>query len=97
MMPRWPYQRRPIALAVAAIFAATLTGCAHETTVTRTVTVDVPIATPCKVEQPARPEFALKWVDVSADVFEKTRAALIELKQRAAYEAELEAALAACR
>lgn len=77
--------------------AALLVGCAHETTITRTVPVEVPVAVPCEIEEPAEPVWALSEIEPDASIFEKVRAAVIEINQRRAYEAQLKAALSACR
>ncbi|MGO4815243.1 hypothetical protein AB4156_37655 [Cupriavidus sp. 2MCAB6] len=80
------------------VLGTLLAGCAGAPQViTQTKTVEVPVAVPCKVPQVARPAWALDQVDPDADVFTKGRAALVEVRQRAAYEVRLEAAVAACQ
>lgn len=76
-----------------------LAGCASAPpqVITKTKTVEVPVAVPCKVKPVPWPAWALDQVDPAADVYEKGRAALVEVGQRAAYEILLEAAAAACR
>lgn len=80
------------------VLGALLAGCAGAPQViTQTKTMEVPVAVPCKVQPVARPAWALDQIDPAADVFTKGRAALVEVRQRAAYEIRLEAAVAACQ
>ncbi|WP_420994128.1 hypothetical protein ACKI2N_002070 [Cupriavidus sp. 30B13] len=76
-----------------------LAGCgsAPPQVINQTKTVEVPVAVPCKVKAVEKPAWALGQVDPRADVYVKGRAALVEVRQRAAYEILLEAAAAACR
>jgi len=76
-----------------------LAGCAGAPpqVITQTKTVEVAVAVRCKVTPVEKPAWALDRVDPAADVYEKGRAALVEVGQRAAYEILLEAAAAACR
>ncbi|MGE8366983.1 hypothetical protein [Cupriavidus sp.] len=80
------------------VLGTLLVGCAGTPQViTQTKTVEVPVAVPCKVQPVARPAWALDQIDPAADVFTKGRAALVEVRQRAAYEVRLEASVAACQ
>jgi hypothetical protein len=74
-----------------------LAACAPATPVLKPVAVDIPIAVPCPMATVAQPDFALSHVAQTDDAYVKTKAALIELDQRKAYEAELEERLGACR
>jgi len=60
------------------------------------VTVEVPVAVPCRIASVEKPDFAFGHVSVDDNLAEKARGALIELHQRRAYEALLEARAAAC-
>lgn len=74
-----------------------LAGCAAPQTVLQPVTVDVPVALPCALAPVTKPDFALAAFSPDDGLIAKTRAALVELLQRRAYEAELEAQIEACR
>jgi hypothetical protein len=74
-----------------------LASCADSQPIFRPVEVDVPIAAPCRVVAPAKPDFALAQTAASDDIFAKTKNALIELDQRKAYEAEIESHLVLCQ
>lgn len=76
-----------------------LIGCAapRETIVTRTVTVEVPVTAKCNAPMPEKPTYELDRMSVKDGVYEKGRAALIEIQQRKAYEEKLHAAATACR
>jgi hypothetical protein len=74
-----------------------LAACAEPAPVFKPVEVDVPIVTPCRIAAPAQPDFALSHVATSYTFAQKTQAALIELDQRKAYEAEIESELTLCR
>lgn len=58
--------------------------------------VEIPIAVPCKVEIPARPEFNFDKLSPDQDVFDKTKALLADRKLHIGYETELSVALIAC-
>lgn len=75
---------------------ALLTGCATPEPIYKPVTVEVPVVKPCVIERPAAPTSALASVDPHASLFDKTKAMLIELDHRMAYEAWLESALQSC-
>lgn len=96
-MKRPPSQHRLLSLAIAALFAAALSGCAADPIVVRTVQVKVPVPVPCDAPAIERPVYALETVDEGADVYELARAALAEIEQREAREIRLEAALNSCR
>lgn len=76
---------------------ALLAGCASRETVLKPVPVEVPVAVPCPGVSVVKPDFALAHVSAENGLGEKTKAALIELRQRQAYEAELEARVDGCR
>lgn len=84
-----------IAIAAAALV---LNGCASQPQIVREpYEVKVPVAVPCKVPHVAVPDFAFDTVTPNDDVYVKGRALLAERTQRQAYEAVLQAALAACQ
>lgn len=58
---------------------------------------EVPVSVPCKAPIPAKPVFATEILAKDANVFERAKAVLAEIKQRRAYETELEAAILACQ
>lgn len=75
-----------------------LSACSQPVTVFKPVDVDIPVVVPCHVQAVAKPDFALeREVSHSSDVYAKTKAALIELDQRKAYESELESNCGTCR
>jgi hypothetical protein len=80
-----------------ALFVLWLAACAPAAPVFEPVEVRIPVAAPCPVTALERPDFALRHVTPDHDLAHKTRAFLIELNQRRAYEAELEAQIDACR
>ena len=71
-----------------------LAGCGS--TVVRTERVEVPVPVPCVVPVIERPAWAMDALPVDAGLYETVRAALVEIEQRRAYEARLEAAVAGC-
>ena len=75
-----------------------LSACATTEPVINTVVqkVEVPIAVPCEVEVPVRPDFNFDKLTPEQDVFEKTRALLADRKLHLGYETELLAALNSC-
>jgi hypothetical protein len=73
-----------------------LTACAPQAPVFKPVSVEIPVAVPCHTASVAKPDFALSHVTAADDMLAKTKAALIELDQRKAYEAELESGFAVC-
>ena len=74
-----------------------LAACAGQQPVFRPVTVDVPVGVPCKAAPVPKPDFPLSHVAVTGSLFEKVKAALVELDRRKAYEARLKARLSACQ
>ena len=83
-----------------AVFAAlVLAGCATDAPVINTVVqrVEVPVAVPCKAEVPVVPIFNFDKLDPNQDIFEKSRALLVDRRLHMAYEAELLAALNSCK
>ena len=79
------------------LLALTLSACATPPPVMVPVVVDEPVVVPCHAVPVARPDFALRHRTTSDTLFDKTRAALIEIDQHRAYEAQLEAQMRACR
>ena len=79
-------------------FIAILSGCATTEPVINTVIqkVEVPVAVPCKVTVPAKPDYNFDKVTVDQDVFDKTKALLADRKLSQGYEGELIAALNTC-
>ena len=76
-----------------------LSGCAAsipEKPIVNTITVKVPVQVPCRVSLPAVPIWELSRTSPDVGLFEAVRAAVIELRQRQAYQAELLAAARAC-
>lgn len=76
-----------------------LAGCAHDGPVINTLIqkVEIPIAVPCGVDEPAIPVFNFDNLTVDDPLFDKTKALLADRKLHIAYEAELLAALKACK
>lgn len=74
--------------------AAMLTGCGITT---RLVTVNVPVAIACQVQEPARPMMDTETLEPEAPVDVQARAMRAEIERREGYEGELRAALRACR
>ena len=74
-----------------------LTACAAPQPVFKPVTVDMPIAVPCKTVMPPAPASPLQNLTPQAPLFDKTRAALVEIDARKNYEAQLRAALQSCQ
>lgn len=80
----------------AAVIAAALVLAGCETTA-RLVTVNVPVAIACQVQEPARPMMDTEGLPLDASVDVQARAMRAEIERREGYEGELRAALAACR
>lgn len=74
-----------------------LAACAAPEPVFKPVTVDVPVAAPCRTPPIKQPSSPLQLVAAAAPLFDKVKAALIEIDLRKAYETRLEAALHACQ
>ena len=77
-------------------FLFLLAACAAPEPVFTPVEVAVPVAVPCRAPGVQPPESALQKMTAQNSLFDKTRAALVELDVRKAYEARLQAALAVC-
>jgi hypothetical protein len=71
-----------------------LGACASPVTVYKPVTVEVPV--PCDMPKVDHPAWATSLVPLNSRLFDKVKASLVELQQRAAYEARLQAAAASC-
>jgi hypothetical protein len=79
-----------------ALLAVTLASCAPQPPVFKPVPVEIPVAESYSATLPQKPDFALRHITASDDLFLKSRAALEEISQRRAYEAELESQLSIC-
>ena len=79
-------------------FIAILAGCATTDPVIKTVIQkeEVPVAVPCKVAIPTKPDFNFDKLTEDKDIFDKTKALLADRKLHQGYEAELLAALNSC-
>ena len=80
------------------IFVLFLCGCSTTEPVVKVEIqrVEVPIAIPCKVIIPTKPEFNFDKVTVDQDVFDKTKALLADRKLHLGYEGELLISLISC-
>lgn len=74
---------------------AALGGCAHTQTIPEEV--KIPIYVPCKVETPALPDYTFHTLTPDDTIWSKVQALLSDRQLAIAYEAELRAALAACK
>ncbi|MFA4994206.1 MAG: hypothetical protein WC521_02755 [Bdellovibrionales bacterium] len=74
-----------------------LSACASEAPVFNPVEVEVPVPIPCTPRAVPKPDFALSHVGLSETLALKTKAALIELNQRRAYEVLLESQRPQCQ
>ena len=82
-----------------ALLILLLSGCATaipEKPIVQTLEIKVPVAVPCRVTLPERPVWELDKTSPDAALFDLAKAAVIEIKQRRAYTAELEAAAKSC-
>ena len=61
------------------------------------VRVDVPVPVACITKTPERPAFAVDGLPIGSGIWDKMSALRADRLQRRAYEAELEAALNACK
>jgi len=84
-------------VAFAVLLAATVSGCATAPIAVRTERVEVPVSVPCKTPKIDRPAWAVNALPPSAMLFQRVRAMAVEIEQRAAYEARLEAAVKSCQ
>jgi hypothetical protein len=80
------------------LLAVLLTACATTQPViqVKTVTVDVPVAVPCKAVVPTAPLYNFSKSKTTDDVFDKTKSLLADRDLSLGYEAELLAALNSC-
>jgi hypothetical protein len=74
-----------------------LSDCAAPQPVFRPITLGIPVATPCRIAPVKLPDFAFAHAVPTDDAFSKTKAALIELEQRKAFEAELLSQIDQCQ
>ena len=74
-----------------------LAACSTPEPLFKPTVVDMPVATPCQTPLVQKPPSPLQKLAPQASLFDKIKAALIELDIRKGYEAELEAALTACQ
>lgn len=81
------------AIAICALML--LSACATTEPVIVTKEVKVPVPVPCKVEEPAAPDY--RFSPPYENVFEAVRDLLGDREQSLAHEAELRAALRACK
>ena len=88
---------RPVVLLPVALLLAGCAAVPTERIVDRSIEVKVPVPVPCVVETVERPVFAVEQLPPDASTFERVRALLIERRQRIAYEAQRDAAIAACQ
>lgn len=83
------------AIAIAAVAALALAGCAS--TAPRVKEVLVPVSVPCKAAIPDRPSLAVDSLPIGAGIWEQMKALRAERNQRQGYEKELEAAIQSCQ
>lgn len=76
---------------------AVMAGCAGAPVAVRTERVEVPVPVPCRTPEISRPVWALDALQKGAGLFQRVQAAFVEIEQRRAYEARLEAAVKSCR
>ena len=81
----------------ALLLLLSLAACGTTQIVYKPVPVNVPVEVPCHAPDIAAPAMPTAAVAPTASMFEKTKAALAELKIRAGYEGQLKAAIAACQ
>ena len=76
-----------------------LGGCGATAPVIQTVIqkVEVPIAVPCKAEEPSKPDFNFDKLKEEDNIFDKSKAVLADRKLHQSYETELGAALKSCK
>lgn len=83
-------------LVLGAILFISLTAC-QTTKVIEYREVKIPIAVPCAVDMPAKPEFYFAKINENLDIFEKTKALLADRVLFQSYIDELIATLEICR
>lgn len=71
-----------------------LSGCA--TVPPQSIQVKVPVPVPCHAPTIPVPDWALDHLSKNATLYDQVKAMIVEIEQRRAYEAELEAAVKAC-
>ncbi len=74
-----------------------LSSCASPQTVFEPVDVKVPVSLPCKAPAIENAPSQLQSLSPQTSLFEKTKAALIDLDQQKIYTIKLQAALTACQ
>lgn len=85
-------------IACLAILAAAVSGCASNAPIAvRTERIEVPVSIPCKTPEVKRPAWALDALPSGATLYQRVRAFAVEIEQRRAYEARLEAAVKSCQ
>jgi hypothetical protein len=84
-------------LTLAVLTLLLLPACAAPETVFKPVAVDIPVAMPCRAKPPQKPVSPLAHLSKPASLFDETKAVLVELDVRKAYEDRLEAALKSCQ
>jgi hypothetical protein len=62
-----------------------------------TITVDVPVYTPCVIAQIDRPDLAVDNLPIGSNIWEQMKALRAERIQREAYESILEKAIQSCQ
>ena len=73
------------------LLAVSLTACA---TTPHTIGIPTPVA--CKVELPAKPDFAFDDLEPGSDIFTQVSTLLADRSQRIDYERQVEAAARSC-
>lgn len=81
-------------LATLGLLLVTLSACSSP--IYTPVEVDIPVVAPCKHDAITKPESVLKKLPPSSTIFDKTKAALIDIDYKEIYEGQLNAALTAC-
>lgn len=82
-------------LATLGLILVTLAGCAPQTIYTP-IESDVPVIQKCTPPVVQPPDLPLKALPANSTIFDKVRAALIEIDNRQIYEDQLSASLKAC-
>jgi hypothetical protein len=81
----------------AILLALLVAGCAAPEVRYQTVNVPTPVVVACVVQVPEEPKWAVDALPADADDFELAKAYRVERRQRAQYNRELQAAMAACK
>ncbi len=74
-----------------------LAGCVSSGSVTKPVTVEMPVPVPCRAPVVLHPVWPTESLPENGTLFEHVRAMLAENELRQAYEIQLEAAIKACQ